>query len=142
MLVIAKHIKLVALLIISLFVLGSSGVAFVLQTYSMPPKMECCKMMSDGAASECAEHGQLANTVSLQPDMSCNTSTLVGGYRTNPGVVENDQTVHKTPIVVAPVPDLVTSTPAINVFVSLSSFAENFSRPSVDKNVLNSTLLI
>ncbi len=142
MLGIAKHSKIITTLIVAMFIVGGSGVAFVLQTCSMPRQMACCQMMDDGATSDCAIQTPLSNTVSLRSDMSCNTTTLVGGYTTNPGVVENYQQVHAVPVSVVLVDFAVVNPRAFETEFTSSRFAENASPPSVDKHILNATLLI
>ncbi len=138
----AKHIKLASSLFVTLFVVGSSGVAFVLQTCAMPSQMACCQMMDSGVTSECTGQSQTNNAVALKSDMSCNTTTVVGGYTTNPGVVESNHPVLKAPLVAAPLSDVVFSIAAVQTEIPLSPFVQSSSPPSVAKHILNATLLI
>ncbi len=142
MLKIAKHSTFVGYLAMSLFVAGSSGIAFVLQTCSMPVKMACCQTMNDDNTGDCTGQTQPKGTVVLQAGASCGATILVGGLTTNPGVVENNHPVQKAPVVVAPVNDVVACAPVLNIALFAPQFAESVSPPSVDKHILNATLLI
>ncbi len=137
-----SHNKVVGYLAISLFAFGSSGVAFVLQTCSMKSTMECCQSMNEKDSPDCAKSSLPKGAVAVQSDASCGTSTLVGGLTTNPGVVENNHLVQKATVIVAPVNDVVACAPLLNTAIFAPQFAENVSPPSVNKHILNATLLI
>jgi hypothetical protein len=142
MLRIAKHIKLVTTLIIPTFIVGGSGVSFVIQKCSMRPKTACCTVMDDGMVSNCACQSRPGNEVSVRSDAACMSSTLIGGLTTNPGVLETNQPVRKTPVVVAPTGDDVACPQLTNVAIPHVFMAEKAPPPSVEKHILNATLLI
>jgi hypothetical protein len=140
MLGIAKHIKLLSSLAALMFTLGSSGVAVVIHSCTMAPQMECCENMN-GDMSYADAAGRTDAGPTFQSDMSCTTSTLVGGLTTNPGVVENNVPVQKISVVVAP----AVGCPCIHTATRVASvlpFAESISPPSVPLHILNASLLI
>ncbi len=139
---IAGHIKLLASLAALLFGLGSSGLAAVIDGCAMTPQMACCKTMHNDPMAGCDIPAGAASGVSVQNDMSCHTSTLVGGHLTNPGVIETGHTIQKISLAVEPVAACASCMPTPANSLSPRLSANGISPPSVKKHILNVSLLI
>ena len=137
MLGITKHIKLLSSVAVLLFAFGSSGLTVVLHYCTMPQMACCVKMDDDGTAGS-----RQTGVPSIQSDMNCSSSTLVGGYTTNAGIVDNNRSVHKISVDILPACNTVIGSQTVAASFSVRPFAENFSPPSVEKHILNATLLI
>lgn len=137
MLGITKHIKLLSSAAILLFAFGSSGLTIVLH-YCTMPEMACCMNMDDDAGSASSQTG----TAAVQSDMACNSTTLVGGFTTNAGIVDNNKIVQKLTVDVLPASDVLANTLTIAASLPVLPFTGNVSPPSVDKHILNASLLI
>jgi hypothetical protein len=138
---ITRHIKLLGSLAALLFTLGSSGVAIVVHSCTMAPKMECCQNMDADRNIDCSE-GQTAGVPAIQLDMTCSTSTLVGCLTTNPGVVDNNRPVQNVSAVVVPLAGCTSRVQTVTSPVSILPGAASISPPSVAKHILNASLLI
>ena len=142
MLGIGRHIKLIGSFAALLFTLGSSGVAVVIHSCSMMPVMACCEHMQEDPGSQCMDPSAVPGTQALQNDMSCNSTRVIGGLTTNPGVVDHSQKVQPSNAFVVPVHSLVEIFSAPNVCPWIHPFETDVSPPSVGKHILNASLLI
>lgn len=138
----ARHIRLLGSLAALLFVLGSSGVVVIIHSCTMVPQMECCQGMSNEMNADCSNQSQLPGIPTLQSDMSCTTTTLVGGLTTNPGVVDGTRPVQKISVLVMPPDVCLSGVQALTSAVPIAPFAQSISPPAVEKHILNASLLI
>jgi len=142
MVAVTKHIKLLAAFAALLFTIGSSGVAIVIHTCTMTPQMTCCERMLDDTNLPCTNPEGSSGGQSIQTDMTCSVTALVGGFTTNPGVVDNNHQVQTSTSFVVPSQNLLQSLASMPAQVWMHPFLAGISPPSLGKHILNSALLI
>ncbi len=142
MLRIARHINLLGSVVAFLFAFGSSGLAVVIDNCTMTTRMQCCQSMSDQTEGDCSNPIQTPGIPSFHSDANCNGSTLVGGLTINPGVVDNNQLVQKISVVAVPMNDCLSYVQTLTSSIPIVAFVESISPPSVEKHILNASLLI
>jgi hypothetical protein len=104
--------------------------------------MECCQDMSGDMNADCSNPSLLPGVPTLRSDMSCTTTTLVGGLTTNPGVVDNSRPIQKIPVITMLPSVCFSCVQTLTNTVPIAPFAESISPPSVEKHILNASFLI
>jgi hypothetical protein len=145
-----KHIFGFGRLFLVFFFLANSGFTVVLYHCAMTEEMcgmSCCNGTNDCAAGTCEDMDESQTPVAHPVTMGqpCQTATVVGGYQTDPTVVEK-QFNGRQIITDDLLPTSVFET-GIGLRVDLPAFhftstASNVSPPSVETYVLNASFLI
>lgn len=145
-----RHILTIGRLFVLLFFLANSGFTVVLYNCTMTDEMcgmSCCTGLDDCSAETCQdmEGPQTPAAHTITVDQPCQTATVVGGYRTEPTVLEKEFNGRQI-IKVDLLPTSVYETAIGDRFdlpaFHLVSAASNVSPPSVETYVLNATFLI
>ena len=147
---VSDHILPFGRLLLVLYFLGNSGFTAVLYHCTMTEEMcgmSCCNGTNDCSAGICedVDEPQPPVTDLMTVDQPCQTATVVGGYHTEPTVVEKQFNARR----IINIDLLATSVfeDAIDYRVDLPAFhlvsaASNISPPSVEAYVLNASFLI
>jgi hypothetical protein len=145
-----KHILGFGRLFLVLFFLANSGFTVVLYHCTMTDEMcgmSCCTGTDDCPAGACEDMDgpQTPATHPSTVDQPCQSATVVGGYHTEPTVVEkefNGRHIIKTDLLPTSVFETAIGSRVDLPAFHLASAASNVSPPSVETYVLNASFLI
>lgn len=128
-----------ALLIFS----ASSGVTTLVHTCAVA-KMDCCAPMSSSKQDSCDASASPISGILLKADITCHTNTLVGGVAIKLALVEKEHQSRQntTPVACIDPSSLGFSSTNQNPSQYQFALAVPHSPPSVEKYVLNGSLLI
>lgn len=145
-----RNILTIGRLFVLLFFLANSGFTVVLYHCTMTDEMcdmSCCAGTGECGAGTCQdmEEGRAPATDAHAVAQPCETATVVGGYQTEPTVLEKEFTGRQIIKYDLLLPSVFET--AIADRVDLPAFhivsaASNVSPPSVETYVLNATFLI
>ena len=138
-----KHVLALGRLFALTFFLASSGFTVVLYHCTMGEMSACTDYCMAGNADATDQH-QPAQALLSSIENSCHTVTVAGGLRTDPSVVERGSIVQQIKVDFALSPDLnpVLASRIDQPILLFSTRASNFSPPTVETYLLNSTFLI
>jgi hypothetical protein len=138
-----KHILLLKRLVLIVTIAASSGFTTVVH-YCTMDVMDCCDPSPSADHRNCDLPGVPETGESVKAQFTCHTNTLVGGVSVKPAVLVKEHKSEPSRIVLATVTASLynclshTSSSSHTLF----SPAETPSPPSVEKYVLNASLLI
>jgi hypothetical protein len=134
---------LIAKLVLVVTIAASSGLTAVLHTCVME-RMDCCGHSPSAGHCDCGPPGVPPSGPSISADFTCDANTIVGGLTIKSGEAQKDKRSVPTRVAFA--------TTTTSLYGSLSrtsgsshtllSVAAALPPPSVEKYVLNSSLLI
>lgn len=143
-----QNIALFSRLFVGLFLLANSGFTVVLQQCTMENNqsnqvMECCSISNEGG-NPAREVQQATLSLATGSQLSCHTTTIVGGLVGTSALLEKESKVQLSKLGEWS-GNLLQQTvfkPISNHSSTLNYFALDVSPPSVEKCVLNSSFLI
>jgi hypothetical protein len=140
------HMILSGRILAILFILANSGFTAVLRQCTMKSDapMECCSIpeKSDAASRDAVQKN--ATSPSIVSQFGCHTTTLVGGIASTSALLQKESAGQnaKASEFCAQLQQNTIITPTLDHSTNPAQLASNFSPPSVEKCVLNSSFLI
>ncbi len=140
---VSRHIVGLGRVSLLIMVLGSSGLTAVVRICTMEA-MSCCAGPMNDAPGGCDRTAGTNSVAFVQPLTPCIISSMIGGFTTNPAVVEKQHRSDVAPHMnVLPVGENLVLQQCDNSFLSSRpNPSQGASPPAVEKYVLTSTFLI